>query len=193
MKKTSRMKHKNGHMLLLAALGGVLLLLLTACSKQQTPGASLPAADVPPATQVQPEAEAPQAAEPELSEPAVPAEPAEPEAPARTVSYAMLLGGAETTVYPEVSDAEIIFWDSAVGGQIAAVAKFAQAMPGAADALQSCDFTDLDGDGNSDLTADFTFADGSTASLLWFYADGGFVYNAEFSILLGETPAGDGE
>ena len=193
MKKTSRMKHKNGHTLLLAALAGVMLLLLTACGRREAPDASLPAADVPPATQVQPEAEAPQAAEPELSEPAVPAEPAEPEAPARTVSYAMLLGGAETTVYPEVSDAEIIFWDSAVGGQIAAVAKFAQAMPGAADALQSYDFTDLDGDGNSDLTADFTFADGSTASLLWFYADGGFVYNAEFSILLGETPAGDGE
>ena len=80
-----------------------------------------------------------------------------------------------------------------MGGQIAAVAKFAQAMPGAANALQSCDFTDLDGDGNSDLTADFTFADGSAASLLWFYADGGFVYNAEFSILPGEAPANGGE
>lgn len=184
MIKTSMMKHKNGRALLLAALGSVLLLALTACSRQQAPDASLPA------VQAQPEAEAPQAAEPELSEPAVPAEPAEPEAPARTVSYAMLLDGTETTVYPEVSDAEIIFWDSAAGGQIAAVAKFAQAMPGAADALQSCDFTDLDGDGNSDLTATFTFADGSSASLLWFYTDGGFVYNEEFSILPGEAPAG---
>ena len=193
MKKQIVMKHKNGRALLLAALGSVLLLALTACSRQQVPDASLPATDVPPAVQVQPEAEAPQAAEPELSEPTVPVEPAEPEVPARTASYAMLLGGAETTVYPEVSDAEIIFWDSAVGGQIAAVAKFAQAMPGAADALQSCDFTDLDGDGNSDLTASFTFADGSTASLLWFCTDGGFVYNEEFSILPGEAPAGGGE
>lgn len=191
MKETSMMKHKNGRALLLAALGGVLLLALTACSRQQAPDASLPAADVPPAVQVQPEAEAPQTAEPELSEPEEAADAAEPEVPARTVSYTMLLGGAETTVYPEVSDAEIIFWDSAVGGQIAAVAKFAQAMPGAADALQSCDFTDLDGDGNSDLTAGFTFADGSAASLLWFYTDGGFVYNEEFSILPGEAPAGN--
>lgn len=193
MKKTSRMKHKNGHTLLLAALAGVMLLLLTACGRREVPDASLPAADVPPATQVQPEAQTPQTAKPAPEEPTAPAEPAEPEAPARTVSYAMLVDGTETTVYPEVSDAEIIFWDSAVGGQIAAVAKFAQAMPGAADALQSCDFTDLDGDGNSDLTADFTFADGSTASLLWFYADGGFVYNAEFSILPGEAPANGGE
>lgn len=193
MKKVSMMKHKNGRALLLAALAGVTLLALTACSKQQAPDASLPAADVPPAVQTQPEAEAPQAAEPAPAEPEEAAEATEPEAPARTVSYTMLLGGEETTVYPEISDAEIIFWDSVAGGQITAVAKFAQAMPGAADALQSCDFTDLDGDGNSELTAEFTFADGSTASLLWFYADGGFVYNAEFSILLGETPAGDGE
>lgn len=190
MKKQIVMNHKSKHALLLAALAGAMLLALTACSRQQAPDASLPAADVPPAVQAQPEAEAPQAAEPELSEPAVPAEPAEPEAPARTVSYAMLLDGTETTVYPEIGDAEIIFWDSAAGGQIAAVAKFAQAMPGAADALQSCDFTDLDGDGNSDLTATFTFADGSSASLLWFYTDGGFVYNEEFSILPGEAPAG---
>ena len=172
MKKTSGMKHKNGHTLLLATLAGVMLLLLTACGRREVPDASLPAA------------------EPTPEEPAAPAEPAEPEAPARTFSYSILLGGTETTVYPEVSDTEIIFWDSAVGGQIAAVAKFAQAMPGAADALQSCDFTDLDGDGNSDLTADFTFADGSSASLLWFYTDGGFVYNEEFSILPGEAPAG---
>ena len=184
MKKQIVTNHKSKHALLLAALAGTMLLALTACSRQQAPDASLPAADVPPAVQAQPEAE------PELSEPAVPAEPAEPEAPARTVSYAMLLGGAETTVYPEVSDAEIIFWDSAVGGQIAAVAKFAQAMPGAADALQSCDFTDLDGDGNSELSASFTFADGSAASLLWFYTDGGFVYNEEFSVLPGEASAG---
>ena len=193
MKKTSRMKHKNGHMLLLAALAGVILLLLTACGRREAPDASLPAADVPPAVQMQPEAQTPQTAAPAPEEPAAPAEPAAPETPARMVSYAMLLGGAETTVYPEVSDAEIIFWDSAVGGQIAAVAKFAQAMPGAAAALQSCDFTDLDGDGNSDLSASFAFADGSAASLLWFYADGGFVYNAEFSILPGEVPANGGE
>ena len=193
MEKISRMKHKNGHMLLLAALTGVMLLLLTACDRREAPDASLPAADVPPATQVQPEVQTPQTAEATPEEPAAPAEAAAPETPARMGSYSMLLGGAEITVYPEVSNTEIIFWDNAVGGQIAAVAKFAQAMPGAADALQSCDFTDLDGDGNSDLTADFTFADGSTASLLWFYADGGFVYNAEFSILPGETPAGDGE
>ena len=190
MKKQIVMNHKSKHALLLAALAGAMLLALTACSRQRAPDASLPAADVPPVVQVQPEAETPQTAEPEPVESEETADAAEPEAPARTVSYAMLLGGAETTVYPEISDAEIIFWGSAAGGQIAAVAKFAQAMPGAADALQSCDFTDLDGDGNSDLTATFTFADGSSASLLWFYTDGGFVYNEEFSILPGEAPAG---
>ena len=52
---------------------------------------------------------------------------------------------------------------------------------------------DLDGDGTSDLTAEFSFADGSTVSLLWFYSDGGLVYNAEFSLLPGNVPAGDAE
>ena len=38
-----------------------------------------------------------------------------------------------------------------------------------------------------------TFYDGSTVSLLWFYSDGGLVYNAEFSLLPGNVPAGDAE
>ena len=42
------------------------------------------------------------------------------------------------------------------------------------------------------LIAEFAFADGSTASLVWFWADGGLVYNEEFSRLPGEPAAGDG-
>ena len=100
----------------------------------------------------------------------------------------MLLGGGETTVYPEAGDEEITLWDSASGGQIVAAARYARPMPGAADALRELDFTDLDGDGNSELSASFSFPDGTAASLLWFYTDGGFVYNEEFSVLPGETP-----
>lgn len=44
-------------------------------------------------------------------------------------------------------------------------------------------------DSPRDLTAEFAFADGSTASLVWFYADGGLVYNGEFSRLPDETSA----
>ena len=106
----------------------------------------------------------------------------------------MLLDGKETAVYLEVSDTEINFWDSASGGKLLAVAKYPETFAGAANALKSCDYTDLDEDGNSDLTAKFTFAGGSTASLVWFYADGGLVYNEEFSRLPGEaTAAGTNE
>ena len=101
----------------------------------------------------------------------------------------MLLGGSEQTVYLDVSDEEILLWDNASGGHLIAVAKYAQAMQGAQDALQSCDFTDLDGDSSSELTAIFRFPDGTNASLVWFYTDGGFVYNPEFSILPGEPSA----
>ena len=101
----------------------------------------------------------------------------------------MLLDGKETTVYLEVSDSEINFWDSASGGKLLTVAKYPETLAGAAEALKSCDYTDLDEDGNSDLTAEFTFADGSTASLVWFYTDGGLIYNEEFSRLPGEATA----
>ena len=113
----------------------------------------------------------------------------QPTAPARELSYPMLLGSSEQTVYLDVSDEEILLWDNASGGQLIAVAKYAQAMQGAQDALQSCDFTDLDGDGSSELTAIFRFPDGTNASLVWFYTDGSFVYNPEFSILPGEPSA----
>ena len=118
---------------------------------------------------------------------------ASPDAPERTITYSMLLDGKEQAVYLDVSDEEITLWDSASAGQIIAVAKYAQPMSGAADALKDCDFIDLDEDGNSDLTANFSFTDGTTASLTWFYADGGFVYNEEFSVLPGDTPAGNAE
>ena len=113
------------------------------------------------------------------------------EAPAleRTATGTMLLDGKETTVYLEVSDTEINFWDSASGGKLLIVAKYPETFAGAAEALKSCDYTDLDEDGNSDLTAEFSFTDGSTASLVWFYADGGLIYNEEFSRLPGEVTA----
>ena len=86
-----------------------------------------------------------------------------------------------------MTDEDIQFWDSPSGGTLLAAARYPKALPGAADALESCDLTDLDGDGNSDLSASFRFGtDG--AQLLWFYADGGFAYNEEFSWLPGETP-----
>lgn len=110
---------------------------------------------------------------------------------ARPCAGTMLLHGEPAEVFAAVSDEEICLWDAASGGQLLAVARFPYALSGAKDALISCDFTDLDSDGNSELSAAFSFADGSTASLLWFYTDGSLVYNEEFSILPGEDFAGN--
>ena len=125
---------------------------------------------------------------PQETEPAV-----ETNQPERTISATMLRNGAEAAVYLEISDTEINFWDSASGGQLLAVARYPETITDASDTLTGCDYTDLDEDGNSDLTANFTFADGSTASLVWFYTDGGFVYNEEFSMLPGDVPASGNE
>lgn len=111
------------------------------------------------------------------------------EAAERTVTGTLLRDSKEETAYLEVSDTEIELWDSAAGGALLGTAKYPQALPGAEAALQSCDWTDLDEDGNSELTAEFSFSDGTTASLVWFYADGGYVYNEEFSRLPGELTA----
>lgn len=133
------------------------------------------------------------ASAPEESNPPAQSEVVTSTTPERNITYSMLLNGNGTMVYLDVSDEEITLWDSASAGQIIAVAKYAQPMPGALEALQNCDFTDLDEDGNSDLTANFAFTDGTIANLTWFYADGGFVYNEEFSTLPGDVPAPNGE
>ena len=101
----------------------------------------------------------------------------------------LLLYGKEREAFAAVTEEEICLWDSASGGQLLAVARFPITLPGAKDALKRCDFTDLDEDGSSELTAEFSFADGSTASLVWFFTDGGLVYNEEFSRLPGEASA----
>lgn len=113
--------------------------------------------------------------------------PAESGEAGRTRTETVLLDGQETTAYLDVTDEDIQFWDGPSGGTLLAAARYPKALPGAADALESCDLTDLDGDGNSDLSASFRFGEDG-AQLLWFYADGGFAYNEEFSWLPGETP-----
>ena len=112
---------------------------------------------------------------------------------ARPCVGAMLLNGEQLDTFAAVTDEEICLWDSASGGQLLAAARFPVTLSGAKDALKSCDFTDLDGDGNSELTAELSFADGSRASLVWLYADGGLVYNEEFSRLPGEQSADGSE
>lgn len=147
------------------ALAAVLALALTACGEA---------------------AKAPDTA---VSAPPAPAVGTEAPAPERTAAGTLLLGGRETAVYLDVSDTEIAFWDSASGGRVLLSAKYPQPLAGADAALESCDYTDLDGDGNSELTAEFVFPDGGTASLTWFYAGGALIYNEEFSRLPGETGA----
>ena len=164
------------------------LLLLTGCTKIDAPVGAAPAAK-PEQTQAEPEKTEPEQQPAPETAPAEEAAPEAPAAPERTLCYTMLLGGREQTVYLDVDDGDILLWDSASGGSMVAAAKFDEPMPGAKQALQSCDFTDLDGDGNSELTAEFAFQDGTAASLVWFYVDAGYVYNAEFSVLPGEAGA----
>mgnify|MGYP002553260932 FL=1 len=86
----------------------------------------------------------------------------------RTATGTMLLDGKETAVYLEVSDTEIYFWDSASGGKLLAVAKYPETLAGATEALKNCDYTDIDEDGNSDLTARFIFTEPCLVRRRWW-------------------------
>ena len=166
---------------LLCALSALVMAAgLTACGRSAGPG---PAPETVPPASTQ-SAEVAQSAQ---SGGAARSAPAESGAAERTRTETVLLDGQETTAYLNVTDEDIQFWDCPSGGTLLAAARYPKALPGAADALESCDLTDLDGDGNSDLSASFRFG-ADSAQLLWFYADGGFAYNEEFSWLPGETP-----
>ena len=169
MRKTKR---------LLCALSALVMAAgLTACGKTAAGPETVPPAP----------AQSTEAAQPAQSAEAAQSAPAESGAAERARTETVLLDGQETTAYLDVTDEDIQFWDSPSGGTLLAAARYPKALPGAADALESCDLTDLDGDGNSDLSASFRFGTNG-AQLLWFYADGGFAYNEEFSWLPGETP-----
>lgn len=169
MRKTKR---------LLCALSALVMAAgLTACGKTAAGPETVPPAP----------AQSTEAAQPAQSTEAAQSAPAESGAAERTRTETVLLDGQETTAYLDVTDEDIQFWDSPSGGTLLAAARYPKALPGAADALESCDLTDLDGDGNSDLSASFRFG-ADSAQLLWFCADGGFAYNEEFSWLPGETP-----
>lgn len=169
MRKTKR---------LLCALSALVMAAgLTACGKTAAGPETVPPAP----------AQSTEAAQPAQSAEAAQSAPAESGAAERARTEIVLLDGQETTAYLDVTDEDIQFWDSPSGGTLLAAARYPKALPGAADALESCDLTDLDGDGNSDLSVSFRFGTNG-AQLLWFYADGGFAYNEEFSWLPGETP-----
>lgn len=166
---------------LLCALSALVMAAgLTACGRSAGPGPA-------PETVLPASAQSAEAAQSAQSGGAAQSAPAESGAAERTRTETVLLDGQETTAYLNVTDEDIQFWDSPSGGTLLAAARYPKALPGAADALESCDLTDLDGDGNSDLSASFRFG-ADSAQLLWFYADGGFAYNEEFSWLPGETP-----
>lgn len=129
----------------------------------------------------------PDDAQPVSQEPQTIAAP-EASAPEYTLSGTMLLDGNEIPVFLTASENGIDFRTGGSGENRIAVAWYPDGLTTAEKTMTSCDFTDLDGDGNSDPTAFFTLGDGSTASVVWFFSDGEFVYNDEFSRFPGDGP-----
>lgn len=99
----------------------------------------------------------------------------------------MVLEGESIDVCVYVEDEQILFYRDEATQALLAQGDYPIHLENAAESFEACDFEDIDQDGNSDLTVNFAFPDGSQAIFLWFWVDGqGYVLNEEFSQLPGE-------
>lgn len=99
----------------------------------------------------------------------------------------MVLEGEPIDVCVYVEDEKVLFFRDEPAQELLTQGDYPIRLENAAEFFDNCDFEDIDQDGNSDLTVNFAFPDGSQAIFLWFWVDGqGYVLNEEFSQLLGE-------
>lgn len=100
----------------------------------------------------------------------------------------MVLEGEPIDVCVCVEDEQILFYRDEATQELLTQGDYPIRLENAAESFDTFDFEDIDQDGNSDLTVNFAFPDGSQAIFLWFWVDGqGYVLNEEFSQLPGEV------
>ena len=105
-----------------------------------------------------------------------------------TARESVLTDGSAQAMCLCVDDEAIRFYPDSPEKKLHAEARYPAVMAGAAQAQVDFDLTDLDADGNSDLTAFFRFADGGDAMLTWLWdKQEGFLFNEEFSSLPGSN------
>lgn len=110
------------------------------------------------------------------------------ETAAITARASVLTNGNTQPMCLCVDSEAIRFYPDSAQQQLYGEARYPAVMADAPDATTEFDLTDLDADGNSDLTALFRFADGSDAMLTWLWdTDAGFLFNEEFSRLPGTS------
>lgn len=99
----------------------------------------------------------------------------------------MVFEGEPIDVCVCVEDEQILFYHDEATQELLTQGDYPIRLENAAESFDTCDFEDIDQDGNSDLTVNFAFPDGSQAIFLWFWVDGqGYVLNEEFSQFPGE-------
>ena len=65
--------------------------------------------------------------------------------------------------------------------------EYPMAVPDSWDAYQSVDFSDRDGDGNSDICLTFLLGDGDTMIMVWLWDGERYVFSADESSVLGQS------
>lgn len=103
-----------------------------------------------------------------------------------------LFGGEQMSVAGCVEDERILLYRDAAVQELLAQADYPISLENAAEALSVSEFTDLDEDGNSEMSMTFELPGGERAIFLWFWVDGqGYVLNEELSQMPGDSSAGD--
>lgn len=109
-----------------------------------------------------------------------------------SVKDTALFGGEQVPVVGCVENDRFLLYRDAAEQELLAQADYPTPLENAAEKLTTCEFEDLDGDGNSELTLAFDLPDRERASFLWFWVDGqGYTLNEEFSQLPGDSSSGD--
>lgn len=94
---------------------------------------------------------------------------------------AMMYGGESVKVCICVEDEKALIYRDEPVQELLAQADYPEALENGTGNLSTCEFEDLDQDGNSELTLTFDRPDGGQAVFQWLWIDGeGYVLNEEF-------------
>ena len=100
----------------------------------------------------------------------------------------MVIEGEPIDVCVCVEDEQILFYCDEPMQELLVQGDYPIRLENATEYFDTCDFKDIDQDGNSDLSVSFAFSDSSQVMFLWFRVDGqGCVLNEESSQFPGEV------
>ncbi len=95
-------------------------------------------------------------------------------------------GEMQTVLLCVHENGAVLYKDSEVQTAVCSV-EYPMAVPDSWNAYPSADFSDRDGDGNSDICLTFLLSDGDTMIMVWLWDGESYVFSADESSVLGQS------